>query len=150
MHLNFSNYPNEDYEGVFTEIIHGHISDLDMEYLGTMDVNYQSSINEKWTVFAGDLLIEYDLKSLTVNVSPSGIQLGYNEFSSTIQDFAEIGGYSKREMANDIRDEIYNNQYNRYNEITAFGMYEDVSIKGDKMEFSMEDFGKITFNRVHK
>lgn len=118
----------------------------------------QSTIDGEWEVIWGDLHMTYDLYSLEVKISDMKFSVSDN--ADIMSQWNALGSVwdlslSKKQIAEEIRKEVYQNLRQKYELDNADAenegsCYQDLQIEGDKMSFTTADVERVTLKRISK
>lgn len=118
----------------------------------------QSTIEGDWEVIWGDLYMTYNLYSLEVKISDMKFSVSDN--ADIMSQWNALGSIwdlsmSKKQIAEEIRKEVYQNLRQKYEQDNAdaeneSSCYQELQIEGDKMSFTTADFERVTLKRISK
>lgn len=142
--------------GSFRETLQANQSEEEDGIMVTYKV--QSTIEGDWEVIWGDLYMTYNLYSLEVKISDMKFSVSDN--ADIMSQWNALGSIwdlsmSKKQIAEEIRKEVYQNLRQKYEQDNADAenegsCYRELQIEGDKMSFTTADFERVTLKRISK
>lgn len=142
--------------GSFRETLQANQSEEEDGIMVTYKV--QSTIEGDWEVIWGDLYMTYNLYSLEVKISDMKFSVSDN--ADIMSQWNALGSIwdlsmSKKQIAEEIRKEVYQNLRQKYEQDNADAenegsCYQELQIEGDKMSFTTADFERVTLKRISK
>lgn len=140
--------------GSFRETLQANQSEEEDGIMVTYKV--QSTIEGDWEVIWGDLYMTYNLYSLEVKISDMKFSVSDN--ADIMSQWNALGSIwdlsmSKKQIAEEIRKEVYQNLRQKYEQDNADAenegsCYQELQIEGDKMSFTTADFERVTLKRI--
>ena len=137
---------DEENDGTFVEEISGVLNETDPK-AGTVQCKYRSRIEGTWIISFGDLCLEYDVRTLKVEVDSKDVKVNPTDLKAQMGMAAinMLGMDITKSLANEIRNNLRENLAEHYEDEAPYG---NLKVSDTEMSFESDDLGRITFHRI--